>query len=139
MNEIAELCSARDTDGHGTHTASIAAGRYVYPASTPGYARGVAAGMAPKACLAVYKVCWATGCFDSNILAAFDATVADGAMASPLALAALSYLTTLTPSPLAPSLRWRLGYSSRKNVEDEDQICSRDEDETSLVVKITEW
>ncbi|KAI0494589.1 hypothetical protein KFK09_024730 [Dendrobium nobile] len=78
MNETAELRSARDTDGHGTHTASIAAGRYVYPASTLGYARGVAAGMAPKARLAVYKVCWAAGCFDSDILAAFDAGVADG-------------------------------------------------------------
>ncbi|XP_020576188.1 subtilisin-like protease SBT1.5 [Phalaenopsis equestris] len=78
MNETTELRSARDTDGHGTHTASIAAGRYVYPASTLGYAHGVAAGMAPKARLAIYKVCWAAGCFDSDILAAFDAAVADG-------------------------------------------------------------
>ncbi|KAG0471044.1 hypothetical protein HPP92_015590 [Vanilla planifolia] len=78
MNETAELRSARDTDGHGTHTASIAAGRYVYPASTLGYAHGIAAGMAPKARLAAYKVCWVAGCFDSDILAAFDAAVADG-------------------------------------------------------------
>ncbi|PKA47076.1 Subtilisin-like protease [Apostasia shenzhenica] len=78
MNESSELRSARDSDGHGTHTASIAAGRYVYPASSLGYAHGVAAGMAPKARLAVYKVCWAAGCFDSDILAAFDAAVADG-------------------------------------------------------------
>lgn len=78
MNETSEFRSTRDTDGHGTHTASIAAGRYVFPASTLGYAKGVAAGMAPKARLAAYKVCWTAGCFDSDILAAFDAAVADG-------------------------------------------------------------
>ncbi|EYU21279.1 hypothetical protein MIMGU_mgv1a023973mg, partial [Erythranthe guttata] len=78
MNETTEFRSPRDSDGHGTHTASIAAGRYVFPASTLGYARGMAAGMAPKARLAAYKVCWNAGCYDSDILAAFDAAVADG-------------------------------------------------------------
>ncbi|KAL0319482.1 UNVERIFIED_CONTAM: Subtilisin-like protease SBT1.5 [Sesamum angustifolium] len=34
--------------------------------------------MAPKARLAAYKVCWNAGCYDSDILAAFDAAVADG-------------------------------------------------------------
>ncbi|KAG7572736.1 Peptidase S8/S53 domain superfamily [Arabidopsis suecica] len=78
MNETTEFRSPRDSDGHGTHTTSISAGRYVFPASTLGYARGVAAGMAPKARLAAYKVCWNSGCYDSDILAAFDTAVADG-------------------------------------------------------------
>ncbi|GKU92301.1 hypothetical protein SLEP1_g6048 [Rubroshorea leprosula] len=34
--------------------------------------------MAPKARLAAYKVCCNSGCYDSNILAAFDATVVEG-------------------------------------------------------------
>lgn len=44
-----------------------------------GYAFGIAKGVAPKARLAAYKVCWKdSGCFDSDILAAFDAAVSDG-------------------------------------------------------------
>ncbi|EPS74284.1 hypothetical protein M569_00464, partial [Genlisea aurea] len=79
INETVEFKSARDADGHGTHTASTAAGRYAFKASLEGYASGVAKGVAPKARLAVYKVCWkGAGCFDSDILAAFDAAVKDG-------------------------------------------------------------
>ncbi|XP_061372450.1 subtilisin-like protease SBT1.6 [Gastrolobium bilobum] len=79
INDTVEFRSPRDADGHGTHTASTAAGRYVFGASMAGYASGIAKGVAPKARLAVYKVCWKnSGCFDSDILAAFDAAVADG-------------------------------------------------------------
>ncbi|XP_051146615.1 subtilisin-like protease SBT1.6 [Andrographis paniculata] len=79
INETIEFKSARDADGHGTHTASTAAGRYAFQASMEGYAAGIAKGVAPKARLAVYKVCWKNaGCFDSDILAAFDAAVNDG-------------------------------------------------------------
>lgn len=78
MNETLEFRSARDSDGHGTHTASTAAGRYVYKASLLGYASGIAKGMAPKARIAVYKVCWSSGCFDSDILSALDKAVDDG-------------------------------------------------------------
>ncbi|KAJ6906370.1 hypothetical protein NC652_023961 [Populus alba x Populus x berolinensis] len=71
--------SPRDADGHGTHTASTAAGRHAFRASMEGFAAGIAKGVAPKARLAVYKVCWKNaGCFDSDILAAFDAAVKDG-------------------------------------------------------------
>ncbi|KAL5858468.1 hypothetical protein ACOSQ3_005926 [Xanthoceras sorbifolium] len=79
INKTVEFMSPRDADGHGTHTASTAAGRYAFRASMEGYASGVAKGVAPKSRLAVYKVCWKnSGCFDSDILAAFDAAVNDG-------------------------------------------------------------
>ncbi|KAG0453916.1 hypothetical protein HPP92_025220 [Vanilla planifolia] len=44
-----------------------------------GYAAGIAKGVAPKARIAAYKVCWrGSGCLDSDILAGFDRAVADG-------------------------------------------------------------
>ncbi|XP_004231532.2 subtilisin-like protease SBT1.5 [Solanum lycopersicum] len=78
MNSSADIKSARDTEGHGTHTASTAAGRAVGDASFLGFAKGVAVGIAPKARIAAYKVCWKRGCMDSDILAGFDKAVEDG-------------------------------------------------------------
>lgn len=64
---------------HGTHTASIAAGRPVEGASYYGQANGTASGMAPLAHLAMYKVSATDGeAGESEVLAAMDAAIEDG-------------------------------------------------------------
>ncbi|CAM6108969.1 unnamed protein product [Calypogeia fissa] len=70
--------SPRDTIGHGTHTASVAAGRPVSNASFFGVGNGTIVGGASGARIAVYKVCWENGCSDSDILASYDEAVKDG-------------------------------------------------------------
>ncbi|CAI0443438.1 unnamed protein product, partial [Linum tenue] len=67
-----------DTEGHGTHTASTAAGNIVTHASLLGLAAGTARGGVPSARIAVYKICWTLGCSDVDILAAFDDAISDG-------------------------------------------------------------
>lgn len=77
-----EYRSARDFLGHGTHTASTAVGSIVKNnASFFGLAQGTARGGAPRARLAVYKVCWGKDydgkCSEADILAGFDDALHD--------------------------------------------------------------
>ncbi|XP_022862281.1 subtilisin-like protease SBT5.4, partial [Olea europaea var. sylvestris] len=74
--------SARDYDGHGTHTLSTAAGNFVPGANIFGLGNGTAKGGSPKARVAAYKVCWTpihgSECFDSDIMKAYDMAMHDG-------------------------------------------------------------
>nr|MBA3489841.1 S8 family serine peptidase [Longispora sp. (in: high G+C Gram-positive bacteria)] len=74
--------SPRDYDGHGTHTASTAAGNHGVTATINGRAVGKVSGMAPAARIAAYKVCWKGGtdggCSAADSLAAIDQATADG-------------------------------------------------------------
>lgn len=73
--------SARDHDGHGSHTSSTAAGNYNVTPTGDAAVFGNISGMAPRARIAVYKVCWNGddgGCTNSDSVAAIDQAVADG-------------------------------------------------------------
>ena len=78
INETVDYRSARDSQGHGTHTASTAAGDMVAGASIFGMAKGSASGMMYTSRIAAYKVCYIQGCANSDILAAIDQAVSDG-------------------------------------------------------------
>ncbi|XP_050226689.1 subtilisin-like protease [Mercurialis annua] len=67
-----------DDIGHGTHTASTAAGSPVQGASYYGQVNGTAIGIAPLAHLAFYKICGDAGCGEAEVLAAMDAAIEDG-------------------------------------------------------------
>ena len=78
-----EFLSPRDSSGHGSHTASTAAGNNV-TATFNGTPVADIGGIAPRALISVYKVCWLSpgatnfSCFFSDSAAATDAAVADG-------------------------------------------------------------
>ena len=73
-----EFDSARDNDGHGTHTASTAAGNAGVAATIFGQPRGTISGIAPRAYVAAYKGLGNSGGFGADLLAAIDQAVADG-------------------------------------------------------------
>ncbi|KAL0673238.1 hypothetical protein Bca4012_001219 [Brassica carinata] len=69
---------ARDTEGHGTHTASTAAGNAVADTSFFGIGNGTVRGGVPASRIAAYKVCNLAGCSTEALLSAFDDAIADG-------------------------------------------------------------
>ena len=97
-----DYASARDSNigsngtssghgGHGDHTASTAAGNAGVDISIKGVPMGTASGMAPRARVAAYKVCWTyddpaatdgtkatNSCYSTDSISAIDKAVKDG-------------------------------------------------------------
>jgi subtilisin family serine protease len=77
-NNVTKVCSPRDAEGHGTHTSSTAAGSPVAAATLLGVNRGAVSGVAPGAHLIMYRICDASGCFQSDSVAAVQQAILDG-------------------------------------------------------------
>jgi subtilisin family serine protease len=86
-----EFLSARDSvagpegsGGHGTHTASTAGGNAKVAVVNGALSLGSVSGIAPRARIAAYKVCWTdgvsgkSGCAGANSVAAIEQAVKDG-------------------------------------------------------------
>jgi subtilase family protein/PA domain-containing protein len=76
-NNATHRCSARDPEGHGTHTTSTAAGDRVDSAMLYGVERGPVSGVAPGARVIMYRVCLEQGCFSSDSVSAVNQAIAD--------------------------------------------------------------
>ena len=80
-----DFLSPRDVNGHGSHTGSTSGGDYGVEAIIDDASYGDISGMAPRARVAMYKVCWEAvgleasgGCASGDSVAAIDTAVADG-------------------------------------------------------------
>ncbi|XP_027364045.1 subtilisin-like protease SBT2.2 isoform X2 [Abrus precatorius] len=79
FNSTQDYASPFDGDGHGTHTASVAAGNHGIPVIVAGHHFGNASGMAPRSHIAVYKALYKSfGGFAADVVAAIDQAALDG-------------------------------------------------------------
>ncbi|XAR63738.1 Cucumisin [Bertholletia excelsa] len=79
FNPEIDFASPLDGDGHGSHTAAIAAGNNGIPVRLHGYEFGKASGMAPRARIAVYKALYRLfGGYVADVVAAIEQAVHDG-------------------------------------------------------------
>jgi subtilisin family serine protease len=76
-NAPGDVRSARDSEGHGTHTASTAAGNGPVEAVVFGVDHKTISGIAPRAHVVAYKVCGHDGCLGSDALQAIQQAVTD--------------------------------------------------------------
>ncbi|KAK7247333.1 hypothetical protein RIF29_42214 [Crotalaria pallida] len=78
FNSTQDYASPFDGDGHGTHTASIAAGKHGIPVVVTGHNFGNASGMAPRSHIAVYKALYKRfGGYAADVVAAIDQAAQD--------------------------------------------------------------
>ncbi|KAJ4720630.1 Subtilisin-like protease [Melia azedarach] len=92
--------SPRDYGGHGTHTASTAAGPHVPNASYFGLARGTARGGSPYSRIASYKACEGRACSGAAILQAIEDAIEDGVDIISISISLNSHLDYLA-DPIA--------------------------------------
>jgi Subtilase family len=77
-NDTTGECSARDSEGHGTHTATTAGGDCVASAILYAVERGPVCGIAPGAHIEMFRVCLSAGCFSSDSVSAVQQAITDG-------------------------------------------------------------
>jgi len=102
--------SPRDADGHGSHTASTAAGNHAVDASVEGVDFGQISGVAPAAKVAAYKACYVGPdelvttddiCALSDLLSAINAAASDGVDVINYSIGGGAATTTLATEDIA--------------------------------------
>ncbi|NJI58336.1 S8 family serine peptidase [Microbacterium oxydans] len=105
-----DYLSPRDGDGHGSHTASTAAGNFKVDAAIEDVDFGTISGVAPGAKVAAYKACYVGPdttvttddiCALSDLVAAIDQAVADGVDVINYSIGGGAASTVLSPEDLA--------------------------------------
>ncbi|MEV7694855.1 S8 family serine peptidase [Microbacterium sp. NPDC089189] len=105
-----DFLSPRDGAGHGSHTASTAAGNQGVPATINGTDFGVVSGVAPAAKVASYKACYEGPdplvttddiCALSDLLAAIDTATADGVDVINYSIGGGAASTVLSPEDIS--------------------------------------
>ncbi|KRA25051.1 hypothetical protein ASD65_11915 [Microbacterium sp. Root61] len=105
-----DILSPRDGAGHGSHTASTAAGNNAVTASVGGVDFGAISGVAPAAKVAAYKACYDGPdpldntddiCAGSDLIAAINAAVSDGVDVINYSIGGGAATTTLAADDIA--------------------------------------
>ncbi|MCM3778169.1 S8 family peptidase [Microbacterium hydrocarbonoxydans] len=105
-----DYLSPRDGDGHGSHTASTAAGNFKVKATVEGVDLGTISGVAPGAKVSAYKACYVGPdpavttddiCAGSDLIAAIDQAVADGVDVINYSIGGGAASTVLAPEDIA--------------------------------------